>query len=179
MCVTPVQVDKSCRKVLNLTIVRWATQRNELKWLSFKIIGSVHFTIHVVILGAYVHDTKFLWSNLCSEDCPLMMMMMMMIIIIIIIMPNKANTWWTIHDYKGSWAFMHFTKKNSVPEVLRYSVCVSVCVFVYLSVYLCVCVCVCLSVCLSVSVWVWVCCVHVCVKVLKEEMKYVIFSVKS
>ena len=64
--------------------------------------------------------------------------------------------------------------KVSVPEVLRYSVFVYVCVFVCLSA--CVFVCLSLYLCLSLCMCVSVLCV--CVKVLKEELKFVIFSVK-
>ena len=72
---------------------------------------------------------------------------------------------------------MHFANKFLYRSVEILSVCVCGCV--YLSVYLCVCLCiyVCLSLCLFVSVL----CVSVflCVKVLKEELKFVFFSVNN
>ena len=55
---------------------------------------------------------------------------------------------WTIHDYTGSSAFMHFANK-----FLCVCVCASVCVSVCLSVYLCVF----LSLCMCVSLFVCVC----------------------
>ena len=61
-------------------------------------------------------------------------------------------------------------------------VCVSVCQFVYLCVclFICVCLSLCVCVCICVSVFLFVCVLSlcVCVKVLKEELKFVIFSVK-
>ena len=104
----------------------------------------------------YVQDIKFLWSNLClgglSRDV------------------DDANTPWTIHDYKTASAFMHFVNKflyQKCWDTLFMYVHVSICVFVCLSLYLCVY----LSLCLFVSV--------LCVKVLKEELKFVSFSINN